>query len=219
MWGCKGKHLIYINKEKEKDMKLRILAMVFATAFLSAGARAQVFGIKTNVASDAFTNLNLGIEAGLAPKWTLDIEGEINAWHAWNDKQWKHWLIQPEARYWFCDRFMRHFIGVHAHGGKYNMTGYDGVWNFLHWPHHSLKDQRYQGWFAGVGVSYGYAWPLGKHWNFETEIGIGYTYTKFDRFGKDECTGCENQQLNTEGKDHQHYLGPTRVAINLVYLF
>ena len=26
-----------------------------------------------------------------------------------------------------------------------------------------LKDYRFQGWFVGAGVAYGYAWVLGRH--------------------------------------------------------
>ncbi len=47
-----------------------------------------------------------------------------------------HWAVQPEWRYWTCRRFMGHFIGVHAHGGKYNG---------------GLKKYRYDGWGVGGG--------------------------------------------------------------------
>jgi hypothetical protein len=62
-------------------------------------------------------------------------------------------------------------------------------------------------------VAYGYAWNLGKHWNLEAEIGIGYAYTRFDRFS---CKGC-GQKIEND-KEH-HYVGPTKAALNLVYLF
>ena len=76
-----------------------------------------------------------------------------------------------------------------------------------------LKDTRYQGWFIGAGVSYGYAFILGRHWNLETEIGLGYSYTRYDRY---RCSGC-GKKVETD-KPH-HYMGPTKAAINLVYLF
>lgn len=53
---------------------------------------------------------------------------------------------------------MGHFIGVHAHGGKYNG---------------GLKKYRYDGWGVGGGFSYGYQWIIGKHWNLETELESG----------------------------------------------
>jgi hypothetical protein len=76
-----------------------------------------------------------------------------------------------------------------------------------------LSDHRYQGWFAGAGIAYGYALPLAKHWNAEFEIGIGYAYSRYDKF---ECEGC-GQKVE---KDKSHnYFGPTKAAISLVYVF
>ncbi len=198
--------------------RLRIITALAAIMLSLPIARAQVFGIKTNLLSDAFMNVNLGVEAGLSPRWTLEAEAQINDWTLSHGRRWKHWAVQPEARYWFCSRFSGHFVGIHVHGGQFNMYGFDGKPFF--WGNHaeSIKDTRYQGWFAGAGVSYGYAWALGKHWSMEAEIGVGYSYTKYDRYGEDECTGCKNQKQN-EGKEHHHYVGPTRAALNLVYLF
>jgi hypothetical protein len=38
----------------------------------------------------------------------------------------------------------------------------------------ALKHNRYEGWFYGAGVSYGYQWVMSKHWNLEGNIGAGY---------------------------------------------
>ena len=83
-------------------------------------AQGQKAALKTNVLYDAFMNINVGMEVGLAPRWTLDITGDFNAWTLSHDRRWKHWIVQPEARLWFCDRFAGHFLGFHAHGGQYN---------------------------------------------------------------------------------------------------
>ncbi len=185
--------------------------MLFAG--IGYNASAQKLAVKTNLLADAFLNANAGVEIGWAPKWTLDVTGQFNGWTLSHDRRWKHWGLQPEARYWFCDRFGGHFIGIHAHGGQYNIGGVDGKLHFLGTDARKLKDSRYQGWFVGGGVAYGYAWILGRHWNFEAEIGVGYSYTRFDRF---RCAGC-GKKVESD-KDH-HYFGPTKAAVNLVYLF
>ncbi len=188
--------------------------MFFALVVVATlGIKAQEFGIKSNLLSDAFMNVNLGIEAGLAPKWTLDVEAELNDWTLSHGRRWKHWAVQPEARYWFCDRFAGHFVGVHIHGGQYNMGGFNGVYHLFGTDARKLKDNRYEGWFAGAGVSYGYAIDLSPHWNLEGEIGIGWSYTKFDTYECDECS------KRVDSGKHHNYVGPTRLAINLVYLF
>jgi len=196
-------------------MKRRIIIFVvtIVAACLCSRAAAQNFAVKTNLVSDVFLSPNLGLEVGLAPKWTLDLSGQFNLWTLSHNRRWKHWAIQPEARWWFCDRFSGHFIGIHAHSGQYNIGAVDGKINFLGTDARKLRDTRYQGWFAGAGISYGYAWILGRHWNLEAEIGVGYSYTRYDRF---RCTGC-GKKIES-GLPH-HIIGPTKAAINLVYLF
>jgi len=191
----------------------KVLLLAVALVGVAECAEAQNAALKTNLLADGFFNPSLGVEIGLAPKWTLDISGQFNAWTLSHGRRWKHWAVQPEARYWFCDRFAGHFLGIHAHGGQYNIGGVDGKLNFLGTDARKLKDARYQGWFVGAGVAYGYAWILGRHWNLEAEIGVGYSYTRYDRF---RCTGCGKKV--EENKPH-HYIGPTKAAINLVYVF
>lgn len=175
--------------------------------------KAQDVAVKTNLLDDAMLNVNAGIEFGLAPKWTLDIPASFNGWTLSHDRRWKHWAVQPGVRYWFCDRFAGHFVGAHIHGGQYNIGGFDGKINMLGTDFRKLKDTRYQGWFVGGGISYGYAWVLGTHWNFEAEIGVGYSYTRYDQF---RCAGC-GKKIKSD-KPH-NYVGPTKAALNIVYLF
>lgn len=194
-------------------MKRIILYLVTTLAGALGSVSAQDIAVKSNLLSDALLNPNVGVEIGLAPRWTLDVTGQLNAWDLSHDRRWKHWALQPEARYWFCDRFGGHFVGLHAHGGQFNIGGFDGRVNLFGTDARKLADTRYQGWFVGAGVAYGYAWVLGRHWNLEGEIGLGYSYTRYDRF---RCAGCGKK--TETGRSH-HYVGPTKAAINLVYLF
>lgn len=193
--------------------KKSIIILIAMFVIMAQDMCAQGFALKTNLLSDGFLNINLGAEVGLAKRWTLEADGEFNDWKLSHNRMWKHWAAQPEARYWFCDRFGGHFIGLHVHGGQYNIGGFDGWYNILGTDATKLKDSRYEGWFIGGGFSYGYDFILGRHWNLEGEIGIGYSYTRYDRY---ECEVC-NKRVE-HGKSH-NYVGPTRLAINLVYLF
>lgn len=185
-------------------MKLKFyIPMLISLMLCSFSAKAQDVAVKTNLLYDATATINLGVEVGLAPKWTLDVSGNFNGWKMSDDRRWKHWLIQPEARYWFCDRFSRHFLGFHAVGGQYNVGGVDTGINLFGTDFSKLKDHRYQGWAVGAGIAYGYAWLLGEHWNLEFEIGFGYAYTKYDVY---ECVGCGRRV----GDNDHHYIGPTK---------
>ena len=193
----------------EMRKKLYLLVLALCTV---AGARAQRVGIKTNLLYDATATVNAGIEFGLSTRWTLDVSGNLNAWEI-NRHFWKHWMVQPEARYWFCERFAGNFLGFHAIGGEFNIGNIKNGIRFLGSDFSKLTDRRYQGWAAGAGVAYGHAWVLGNHWNFEAEIGVGWVYTRYDIF---PCAAC-GKKLDSD-RDH-HYFGPTKAALNLVYLF
>lgn len=190
----------------------RLLMLIAAILYIPE-VKAQDVAIKTNLAYDATASANLGMEFALTQQWTLDVSGNLNAWNMPNDMKWKHWFVQPEARYWFCEKFAGHFLGIHAHSGQYNVGGIPNNINFLGTDFSRLSNSRFQGWFVGGGIAYGYAFILGKHFNLELELGIGYSYTRYDRF---ECAGCGRKV--EENKEH-HYVGPTKAAVNLVYLF
>lgn len=188
-----------------KKLTVSLVLLLIPVAFL----RAQDIAVKTNLLYDATTTLNLGVEIGLAEKWTLDISGNYNPWEFSNNRQLKHALLQPEARYWFCEKFNRHFVGVHAHGAIYNAgrlklpfdIGDDGI-----------RENRYKGWLAGAGVSYGYHWIIDRRWSLEAAIGIGYAYLGYDKYRI--CEYCKEKK----GHETDHYFGPTKVALSLIYL-
>ena len=190
----------------------KLLILLIFVLGSAAGAKGQNVGLKTNMLGDGSLSPNLGIELGLAPKWTLDVTGQVNFWDV-NNHKWKHWLAQPEVRYWFCERFAGNFLGFHAIGGQYNFGRIKNSVKFLGSDFSKLTDLRYQGWGAGLGVAYGHSWVLGMHWNLEVELGVGWIYTRYDVF---PCTEC-GTKLESD-KDH-HYFGPTKAAVSLVYLF
>lgn len=183
---------------------------------LIAGGRFSASGqvaIKTNLLYDATLTANAGVEFVMAPRWSFDLSGNLNAWTV-NDHKWKHWMVQPEMRYWFCDAIVGHFLGFHLLGGQYNFGNLDfGGLNLLGSDLSMLKDQRYQGWYAGAGIAYGYSWVLNRHWNLEAELGIGWAYTRFDSY---PCTECGSPI--SKNRPH-NYVGPTKAAVNIVYVF
>jgi opacity protein-like surface antigen len=174
---------------------------------------AQSVSVKTNLIYDVSTTVNLGAEFGLSPKWTLDVSANYNGWTFSENKKWKHWLIQPEVRYWLCERFNGHFVGAHLLGGIYNIGNLDTDFMLLGTDFGQLKNYRYEGWMAGVGVGYGYQWLLSRHWSLEAEIGVGYVYSRADKF---ECATCGEK---LEDNEPHHYVGPTKVALSLIYAF
>lgn len=195
---------------KKKFLKYFIVLLLFT---ISAQAYAQKWAIKTNLLYDATATVNLGIETSLSKKWTFDLSGNFNAWTFKDNMKWKHWLVQPEFRFWTCEKFNGHFFGAHLLGGIYNIGNVNANFQMLGTDFSLLKDYRYEGWMAGAGIAYGYQWLLSKHWSMEAELGVGYIYSRYSQF---ECAHCGEKLLSN--KPH-HYFGPTKIALSLIYAF
>lgn len=196
-----------------KYVKLKLSVALMMCLLSCLTARSQDVAIKTNLLYDATATINLGAEFGLSPKWTLDVSGNYNGWTFSDNKKWKHWLVQPEARYWFCNKMMGGFLGLHLLGGQYNIGNIDADFKLLGTDFGELKNHRYEGWMAGVGIAYGYSWALARHWNIEAEIGVGYVFSQYDKY---ECAKC-GEKIESD-KTH-NYFGPTKLALNLIYVF
>lgn len=187
------------------------LAAVFLTA-TAIIAPAQKVAIKTNLLYDALLTPDLGAEVRVAPQWTVELTGNFNGWNI-GQKRWKQWNLQPEVRYWLCEAFSGHFFGAHLIGGQYNFGHLPFDFKFLGTDFGLLKDHRLQGWMGGAGIAYGYTWILSRRWSMEAEIGLGWIYTRYDKY---ECADCGKK---VESKVPHNYVGPTKAAINLIYNF
>lgn len=186
----------------------RLKTIILLYLFVATAASAQI-AVKTNVPLDVLRMPNAAVEVALTRKFTADLTGYYNPWKFSDDKQHKVAMIQPELRYWLCDVFNGHFFGLHFMGGAYNTMGFEPPL-FPLWD--DMEDYRYKGWFAGAGLSYGYSWILDRHWNLEATLGFGYNYVDYKKY---ECINCGSKV--DEGDTH--YIGPTKAAINLIYVF
>lgn len=191
----------------------RILILLTLCLGLTGLAFAQgEVGIKTNLlyGAGAFTP-NLGVEIGLGRRTTLDISGGYNWFNLDgkknNNKKLVHWIVQPEFRYFLCEKFNGHFFGLHALYSQYNIGGHNLPMLFGK----GSGDYRHQGWAAGAGISYGYQLMLGRSWNLEFNIGVGYAQLQYDKY---LCPTC-GDKVGTETK---HYFGPTKAGVSLIWI-
>lgn len=204
-------------------MKTKWIIALAAALLLAGTLHAQDrVAVETNLLHDATGSVNLGVEVGIAPKWTAQVAGSFNDWQI-GDFWTNHFLVSPEVRYWFCERFAGTFVSVHGHAGDATLGG---LWNFSRifsrFPNlrtFMLKDAT----VLGVGVGIGHAFVLGRHWNLELELGLGYMFAKGDEYelaedadGKHYLPDNSIPVLKGSVFD---YLGPTKAALSLVYLF
>ncbi len=187
-------------------MKKRLLSFFFVLK-ISVTICSQDVALKNNLIYDAIVTPNLALEIGVGNKTTLDFYGGFNPFTFSDNKKLKHWLFQPELRFWTCERFNGTFFGIHAHGGLFNVGAIDLPFNVF--P--SLKDHRYEGFFYGGGASVGHQWVLGNRWNLEASIGGGYARIHYDKY---LCPKC-GPKIKTGNKN---YWGVTKATISLIYM-
>lgn len=182
---------------------------IFILILLSASALSwgQKFAIKNNLLYDATLTPNLGMEIGLSKKSTFELNVGVNPFTFSDGKKFKHLLVQPEYRRWFCERFNGTFWGIHLHGGEFSVA--DIKLPFGMFP--SLEHHRYEGYFLGGGLSIGHQWVLSKRWNLEATLGAGYAFIDYEKYG---CAKC-----GPKIKDGTYnYFGVTKAAVSLIYV-
>jgi hypothetical protein len=197
-----------LNKEGLSNRKyiMKKLGLLLVAIFFASALHAQKAGLKNNLIYDAVLTPNLALELALGRKTSLELGAGYNRFSLDGGKQWKHWLAQPEFRWWFCERFNGAFFGVHALGGEYSFARVDFPLNIFD----DLKTHRYEGWYAGGGVSFGYQWILSRHWGLEATAGVGYVWTPYEKFTCDECSSLAD-------KGNKSYIGPTKAALSFVF--
>lgn len=200
-------------------MNSRSVLIIFTFLLTYLPSLSQV-AVKTNLLYDATTTPNIGVEVGVGGKSTVNLVYGLNPWTfnkgEDNERKVKHWVLMPEYRWWPCMRFNGHFFGVHALGGEFNAANVNlpipGAFFGGDNLRREVRDYRYQGWFAGAGVTYGYQWSLSRHWNIEAEIGAGYGHVWYKKYA---CRTC-GAKLK---KGNSNYAGITKLGLSLLYLF
>ena len=204
-----------------KGSLLRLITIFFFILALSAAPlAAQPVAIKTNLIGDAITSPNLGVEVGVGKKNTLQLFYTLNPWTFDSDshgqRKAKYWNVMPEFRWWTCSKFNGQFFGVHLNGGQFNASNValpiPGAFFKGDNLTKEVKSHRYQGGYAGGGFTYGWQWILGRHWNLEAEIGVGYNYIWYDKYPCYEC-GAKI------ASGHTNYVGVTKLGLSLLYIF
>lgn len=164
-------------------------------------------GVKTNLLYDATATLNLGLEFRTGGRTSVDLPLNFNMWEFGRieKRSWRHVLVQPGFRVWTREAFDGHFFGVHGHWGAYFIAGLP--------INDYMRERHFEGSLVGGGVSWGYRWKMGSRWAMETELGVGYARLKYKEYAW--CGDCAEYTAQ-KSKD---YLGPTKLAVNLVYSF
>lgn len=169
--------------------------LVLCVLVSSFNLYSQRVALKTNVLQWATLSPNLGAELVLSNHLSLNLEGSFNPFRI-GGTQLKYFGFQPELRYWLGRPMSRHYVGV---------TG------FLENNDMKWKSTKYYGDAFGGGLTYGYAWILGKHWNLEAFAGLGYIYYR-------QFKSAEGEKRPDSPNLKGGTLAPVRLGVSFVYI-
>ena len=193
------------------------LAVISFLAF-AANASAQKVAVKTNALYWATATPNVGLELAIGNRWTVELAGGYNPWTLNKEEniKAKHFLVTPEIRYWFCESFQGHFLGINGNYTQFNINGIHIPEAFINADSQGyflddLQHRRSEGWAVGAGLTYGYAFPIARRWNLGLNLGLGWWYTEFDQYESRKC-GLFQQSTN------RNAFGLTDLGVSFIYM-
>ena len=162
------------------------------------------FAFRTNLLYDMALIPNLGVEFHLGKGWALGLDYN----HAWwsltdNDYFWRVYGGGIDVRKYFGKAsavrpLSGHHLGLFVQAFTYDIeTGGRG----------QMSDLTYSG-----GLEYGYSLPVGKAFNIDFGIGLGYAGGEYKVYDpEDDCYVWKETR-------QRHYMGPTKAEISLVWI-
>jgi hypothetical protein len=153
--------------------------------------------LRTNLLYWAVATPNLGLEWKLSNNIGILINGAYSHW-IWSDKGKHHrtWLVQPELRYYMGEN-KNWFIGLEGHAGEFNFK---------------FGDTGYQGDTLGGGLTGGYRLRLGKAFDMDFSLGLGYTDLKYESY-----TRSNDVMVRKEGGLSKNGFAPTQAGVSLIW--
>jgi hypothetical protein len=178
--------------------------------------------LKSNLLTLPFATFNLGAEFTLAPKWTLSADVSLPITNIWGGYEYdalynrqaqieetpfyaNGWMAILEGRYWFCEAFRGHHLGLYAGGARLGHLKIDNniFGTFVTGTHTGMIED---GTAAMFGLSYGYYIKFYHGWGLDLSIGGGALYADFMPVG---------------GTDYEDFFSftLTRIGVSLSYVF
>jgi len=167
-----------------------------------------LFALKTNLLYDLVTALNAEVEIPIGKRWSVMWE-DVFPWWNWgpngNKYAFQMWEMGVEPRYWFARSFKRdkldgHFVGFYGMSSRYDFQ--------------NDRNICYQGEYWSVGLTYGYALPIGKVFNLEFSLSAGYLNTDYRHYQPGQ--EYDNLYRDPYKVGTLSYWGPTKAKISLV---
>ncbi|MDR1500021.1 MAG: DUF3575 domain-containing protein [Tannerellaceae bacterium] len=184
----------------------KLLVSFLFSIFIISAAYSQQIAVKSNLVYDATGTINVGGEYAINKTFSVNLSANYNGWVLKKPYTWKHYLVQPELRYWFRESFNEHYVGAHL-----LYIGFDVERMSLPFFGFTRKSLYTNGVAYGGGLSYGYHLYLTPRMNLEFSLGLGFMRLSYDK--------AESYRNPGETKPWtRSYIGPTQIGVSVVYI-
>lgn len=140
------------------NFRLLLLSLFFTTPF---------FG-QTHVKFNGATALagipNIGVETSIGKKTTFQLDVAASFWESFDGGPLKFYMVTPEVRYHFNEKFDGFYVGANISYAKYELQkyGYSDTGNYQ------------KGFSFFIGPTIGYQWKLNETWGLDLFLGGGH---------------------------------------------
>lgn len=169
--------------------------------------------VKNNLLYDLalLPNLSIEIPFGYNYNWSVGIEGNWSWWDSGAEKYNYHRIQMAglEVRRWFFN-----WTGNPLNGWYAGIYGYGGTYDLRLFAKEKKDKGVLSNWSYSAGATVGYAMPIGKRFNLEFGIGLGYLGGKYHKYNVSECADDVFPRISTH---QRHYFGLTKANVSLVW--
>lgn len=155
--------------------------------------------LSTNLIYWAALAWNAGAEYSLTERQTLSLSGSCAWWSRLRSERVYRWMAGELAWHYYFRPGFRHagfFAGAYVQTGEFELM---------------FGRKNRKGEFTAGGLSGGYRRRIGSRLSLMAELGVGYMYIDY------RYAVPVDGVLIRQGRNHAHYVGPTRLSLSLVY--
>ena len=164
--------------------------------------------VKSNVAYDLLSFINLAVEVPLGKKWSVEAAYIIPWWHSMRRHktiQMRYLAVTP--RYYFGRQsadYASFFTGLSAGWGQYDLQ---------------ITRHGVQGELWHVSPVFGYSHHLSRHWKMEYSIAVGYLQTEYRKYTQVSDTPYGDIKVHDYPWVSHTFRGivPTSVGVSIIY--
>lgn len=140
------------------NFRLLLLSLFFTTPFFGQTH------VKFNGATALVGIPNIGVETSIGKKTTFQLDVAASFWESFDGGPLKFYMVTPEVRYHFNEKFDGFYVGANISYAKYELQkyGYSDTGNYQ------------KGFSFFIGPTIGYQWKLNETWGLDLFLGGGH---------------------------------------------